>query len=77
MRNFPDRRAEIKSIYLDALEKVEDKQKINIITVYARYLDNMGDYKESLREWQQALILLPDNASIKAEVDALNKKLAE
>ena len=74
---IPERRAEIKSIYLDAADKVEDTQKINIITAYARYLDNMGDYKESLRQWQQALILMPDNESFKAEVEALNKKIAE
>lgn len=74
---FPERRSEIKSIYLDALDNVEETHRIDIITVFARHLDNMGDYKESLRWWQQALILSPNNESIKAEVDALNKKLSE
>ncbi len=74
---LPDRRSEIKNIYLEAMNKVEEKQKINIITAYARYLDNMGDYKESLRQWQQALILMPDNESIKAEAEALKTKAAE
>lgn len=74
---FPDRRVEIKNIYLEGLKNVDETHKIDVITVYARYLDNMGDYNESLRQWQQALILMPDNQSIKEEVDALNKKVSE
>lgn len=72
---FKDRRSEAKGVYLDGLKNAEETHKIDVITAYARYLDNMGDYKESLHWWQQALILMPNNESIKAEVDLLNSKI--
>lgn len=74
---FPDRRSEVKQVYLDGIKNVEETHKIDVITPYARYLDNMGDYEESLHWWQQALILVPNNQSFRAEVDALNAKIAE
>lgn len=74
---LPDRRGELKSIYLDAISKVDRVQKVDVITAYARYLDNMGDYKESLNQWQQALILVPDNETFKVEVETLKQKIAE
>ncbi len=74
---LPDRRGELKSIYLEAINKADRIQKVDVITAYARYLDNIGDYKQSLDQWEQALILAPDNESIKAEVEALKTKAAE
>lgn len=74
---LPDRRGELKSIYVEAISKVDRVQKVDVITAYARYLDNMGEYKQSLDQWEEALILAPDNASIKAEVESLNQKIAE
>lgn len=69
-------RSKLDAVYNDALNKVLDNKKINIITQYARILENIGDYTGAIAQWQKAMTLNPDMKSVyQGEIDLLQNKL--
>lgn len=69
-------RAKIDAVYNQALNKVQENKKINIITAFARILENLGDYKGAVLEWQKAITLNPDMKDVyQIEIDSLNSKI--
>ncbi len=67
-------RTKLDSVYTDAYSKISANKKINIVTAYARILENLGDKASAIKEWQKAITLNPSMQSVyQAEIDALNK----
>ena len=64
---------ELNSLYIEALAKTHSN--IDIITVYAQFLESIGNLQESKEYWQKAIIAFPPNTSLyQVEIDRLNKK---
>ena len=48
---------------------------ISIVKLYASYLEEINDPQSALPIWESLLQLEPENASYKAKVEALQKKM--
>lgn len=69
-------RTKLDEVYNKAYNAVLDIKKINIVTQYARVLENRGDYAGAIAEWQKAMTLYPDKKALyQAEIDILKAKL--
>src|SRR3989344_1370963 len=60
------------AFFQDALNATNND--INIVKLYALYLEEIKDFKSALNIWQSLLDFEPDNVSYKAKVEALQKK---
>lgn len=64
--------SELKSVYLEGLEKVNSTTKINLVTTFARMAENNQQYQDAIGAWEEAKTLYPDRADIyQAEIDRL------
>lgn len=61
------------AFFQDALKNTNND--INIVRMYAIYLEEIAQYESALAIWQSLLKFEPDNASYKAKVEALQKKI--
>lgn len=69
-------KSKIEAVYNEALNKVLDNKKINIVTQYARTLENLGDYNGAIGEWQKAITLNPGMKDVyQKEIDSLKARL--
>lgn len=65
-------RTKLDAVYNDALNKVLENKVINIVTAYARILENIGDKTGAIAQWQKAITLNPGMQSVyQAEIDIL------
>lgn len=68
-------RAKLDAVYNDAYNKVPDNIKVNIVTTYARILENLGDNSGAMAEWQKAITLNPSmKDTYQAEINALKTR---
>lgn len=67
---------DLKSVYTDALLKVDPKTKINLVTHFARTTENNNQKNEAINLWRYAIDIYPDNAHIyQSEIDRLQQSL--
>lgn len=65
--------SKLEAMYKDALERTEGD--LNIVTVYAKFLENEGRNDEAMVYWEKAIELYPENNGLyQAEIDALKEK---
>ncbi len=65
-------RSKLDTVYNDAMSKVLENKKINIVTAYARILESLGDKAGAIAQWQKAITLNPSMQSVyQAEIDLL------
>ena len=66
---------DLNQLYLDALKKTDNS--VDIITVYAQYLESIGDLASARQYWQKAIIANPTGKSTyQKEIDRINKTLS-
>jgi tetratricopeptide (TPR) repeat protein len=70
MKRNPEQMA---GFFKDAIEKTHGN--INIVKLYALYLEDIKDPESALPIWQGLLKVEPDNASYKTKVEALQKQI--
>ena len=64
---------EIRGLYAQAQQAV--KEKTDIYTDYARYLENIGDIGGAIEQWQKAQAAHPENYNLyEREIQRLNQK---
>lgn len=69
-------REKLEQVYNKALNSVLDNKKINIVTQYARVLENIGDYSGAITQWEKAITLNPSMKDIyQKEIDTLKAKI--
>jgi tetratricopeptide (TPR) repeat protein len=69
-------REKLEQVYNKALNSVLDNKKINIVTQYARVLENIGDYNGAITQWEKAITLNPSMKDIyQKEIDTLKTKI--
>ncbi len=62
----------LKTVYEDALTKVNPETKINLVTYFAGVAERNGQYSYAVSYWQHAILLYPGNTEIyQAEIDRL------
>jgi tetratricopeptide (TPR) repeat protein len=61
------------TFFQDAMKNTNNS--VNIVTLYASYLEQINDPESALPIWQSLLQVEPDNAAYKAKVEALQKKI--
>ena len=64
---------QMNAFFADATKNTDND--INIVKLYAMYLEEIKDYKSALSIWQSLLEFEPDNALYKVKVEALQKKI--
>jgi cytochrome c-type biogenesis protein CcmH/NrfG len=70
LRRYPH---EMNAFFADALKNTNND--INIVKLYAFYLEEINDPESALPIWQSLLNLEPNNAAYKAKVETLQKKI--
>lgn len=68
-------RSQMNTFFTDAM--LDTKNDISIVKLYAFYLENVEDFKASLSIWESLLKFEPENATYKAKVYTLQKKVVE
>ena len=64
----------LNNLYLEALSKTNDS--VNIITVYAQFLEKVGEVTKSIEYWQKAIDANPASKKLyQTEIDRINKLL--
>lgn len=59
---FQDSPEELKKYYLDGLEKTRDH--VDIVTMYAQFLEKQGDVVSAVAQWKKAIELNPDQKDV-------------
>lgn len=70
LRRYPH---QMNAFFEDAMK--DTNNNINIVKLYALYLEEINDPESALPIWQSLLQVEPDNASYKAKIEALQKKI--
>mgnify|MGYP001567434996 CR=1 FL=1 len=70
LRRYPH---QMNAFFEDAMR--DTNNDINIVKLYASYLEEINDPESALPIWQSLLQVEPDNASYKAKIKALQKKI--
>ncbi len=66
--------AELKTVYTQALSKVDPKSKIDLVTSFARIAESNNQKSEAIALWQKAIELnVGMSATYQVEIDRLNK----
>lgn len=69
-------REKLDQVYNKSLNSVLDNKKINIMTQYARVLENIKDYSGAIAHWQKAITLNPSMKEVyQREIDILKSKI--
>jgi len=64
---------EMNAFFIDAMTNTNND--INIVRLYASYLEEINELKLALPIWEGLLKVEPDNAAYKAKIEALKKKI--
>ena len=70
LRRYPH---QMNAFFEDAMKNTNND--INIVKLYAFYLEEINDPESALPIWQSLLKFEPDNASYKTKIEALQKKI--
>lgn len=70
LRRYPH---QMNAFFEDAMKNTNND--INIVKLYAFYLEEINDPESALPIWQSLLQVEPDNASYKAKIEALQKRI--
>ena len=65
---------EMEAFFRDAMKDTDND--INIVKLYASYLEEINDPESALPIWQSLLQVEPDNTAYKVKVEALQKKIS-
>ncbi len=66
----------LKTIYSEALSKVDSRTKINLVTHFARIAENNNEKDEAIALWKYAIEIYPSNSTIyQSEIDRLEQVL--
>lgn len=68
---YPEKKAQIEKILLDALKLENYKDNVNILALLAAYYQDEGQKEKALEYWERALVLDPENEAIKNEINNL------
>ena len=64
---------QMKAFFVDALKNTNNS--INIVKLYASYLEQINEFESALAIWQSLLKFEPDNTAYKSKIEALREKV--